>query len=89
MAGDEETRIVECYICRACFACSKWWTVSSYEAREEASSRVLPTTPRPKPLVSDREEQRIQLGKDVFLSQEQFAVAVNLRKMGSPPAIVI
>ncbi len=30
----------------------------------------------------DREEQRIQLGKDVFLTQQQFEVAVKLRKTG-------
>jgi hypothetical protein len=56
--------------------------VSPYEAREEASSRVLPTTPRPRALVSDREEQRIQLGKGVSLTQEQFNFAVKLRKAG-------
>ncbi len=33
-------------------------------------------------VVADRHEQAVQLGKDVFLSQEQFTVALKLRKSG-------
>jgi hypothetical protein len=53
--------------------------VSSYEIVEDASRALptLPTTPRPQ-----EREQRIQLGKDVSLTQEQFHFAVKLRKTG-------